>query len=254
MWEFDWLLDHAVFCMSYTGSTATEPYEHLLELAGLTEDLKKHLHPSRARLRTTALLGLADLSDVLHDDDSDTGKARLTDLLASVETRLRSLQLTRPCVEKDDLEWLPDSEELRALAAVVAMLRLPETKSIRLLHILSGRCYETTAGSTTVSNKSEYARCRPPQLVGDAAVKEGRRRYSPQTDPAWGNWPKVWQPLLHWDLVTWQLAEWGLIRVERRFTPQDDLGVRIVSPTTAANAAARRMQQLTGSPWRPASS
>jgi hypothetical protein len=58
-----------------------------------------------------------------------------------------------------------------------------------------------------------------------------------------------------WDLVCWQLAQWGLARIERRFTNTPGSradeqaigdGVRITDPLSASRRAERRMRDVVG--------
>lgn len=286
--EIDWVREQATFCLSYTGSM--RGFDTLARQAGLVSGgtgphwlpQPDEAEPSERWIRTVALLGLADLGDRLHDAEDDLADARIDLLLDRIELRLAKLARS-PFVQSKrdeehrgrpvrDLWYLERSGEVRALTAVLAMLRSPKERSVQLLHVLSGRCFELPHGdeegeaSRPADEASErealrdrglpyrWRDARPPNLHD---VTGTDRPLDPRAMDA-----EAWSRLMRhrfegiarlWDLPAWQLAEWGAARIERRFRAVEpgESVVRITDPFEASVAAEHRMRRLSGQGWKP---
>ena len=247
----DWLLEQAVFCLSYTGS-----------LRGFNTLVREALPDNHAEtegwIRTTALLGLADLGDVVHDAEDENANARVDLLLDRIQGRLLQLGKDRTYKVRvgekdtrrtDQLRYVEQGEELRGLVAVLAMLRSEKDQSVKLLHLLSGRYFEETqdAEGKTLRDPRPLADRRAPLYVRGAApefvqVEAPREEWVKDLN-------KMKAAAQQWDLLAWQLAEWGLTRIENRFRPPEEAGcVRVADPLTASHAAERRMRDFLVAP------
>jgi hypothetical protein len=324
-----WLHEQAVFCLSYCGSLLG--FDELAIEAGLTSNVvatERSREPwcigfplevgtewepnstgaqgrTNRWIRQAALLGLADLCDGLHDAEGKVAEARRRLLLEGAENRLLAL------AEADDesrLRYAAGSGgvpagisavamggELRAIVALLAMLRSEDPASIRLLWILSGRFWEPAAMERhslieVERDLTSYEECLLPRMRGPRPktwrnatainwhLKKRPHQISPITSQgtagtltyeyslepldAWQKYVERMSSLLEiWDHASWQLAEWGLQRIETRFrgargdiTYKDDEarlggfpvverppGTRIVSPQEACACADERM-------------
>lgn len=256
----DWLREQAVFCLSYTGSLAG--FDTLVREAGLATDVEEtgwgelpREQPGSERwIRTTALLGLSDLGDVLHDDDDEQGKKRIDLLLTRITERLKQIAKMQPATKwgaegslrrEGQLRYLEDGEERRALVAVVAMLRSEVPASVKLLHVLSGRYVVAEEGR---QNKKRWwnGSAPPPLIEGPFDALSGTVVYGTKSvdSESWDAYMGEMGPVADtWDLACWQLAEWGLSRIERRFRPTEESGgVRITDPLEASKQAEKRMR------------
>ena len=306
----DWLLENAVFCLSYTGSLSG--FDTLVQAAGLATDdsqadpkwggVPSRQPQSERWIRTTALLGLADLGDILHDAEGDFAEARTRMLIERIEDRLKTvtkeLDQYRGADRDDDvlhlhrLWYLDKAGERRSLVAVLATLRSQSTASIRLLHVLSGRCFEKDdtpdstpsgdslgGGEKRTPTKGDWAGLWRPSIIkqrsetveelaaglhvapktlrtvlsglemqGIIEHKEGVVAFTREKigSDEWENYMKdMRQVARDWDLVSWQLAEWGLRRIMRRFRSATEAGaVRVTDPFEAAQRAENRMRRF----------
>lgn len=263
----DWLREQAVFCLSYTGSLAG--FDTLVGEAGLASGTEEdgwgnlpqqqdQLHSERW-IRTTALLGLSELGDALHDDEGERAQQRIHLLLTRIGERLRQMSRTKPTSNYGDpkrprrehqLRCLEEGEERRALVAVLAMLRSPAAASVDLLHVLSGRYVATADGKqpASVTRRHPWLDSAPPVHIGaPSADSLGKVTYGsePVDQAVWDTYMEEMGPVADtWDLACWQLAEWGLTRIERRFRRiKESGGVRISDPLEASRQAERRMRE-----------
>jgi hypothetical protein len=246
-----WLLDVALFCLAHTGSFVG--MSTLMRHAGLdgTEGDRSLTGP-KGWLRVTALMGIGDLAEPLHDAEPHDGSApalSLTNkLLSGVERRLDELAPDLNSADALEARWTggacwdgyaseglrfrPFATELRALAYVLAMLRSPDRRSMRMLWVLSGRYYDEGGG---------------PQVLTTKENADGSRTYDLDSDKGWGEWIGRRGHLTTTiaDLATWQLGEWGLDRIKVRFVDAPSHGgVRLVDPRRSASRAENRLRRL----------
>ncbi len=260
--RLDWLREQAVFCMSYTGSLAG--FDTLVREAGLVKggekgDWRALPDPqpaSEAWIRTTALLGLSDLGDTVDEAQDALAAARVDLLVERIQGRLQQLadeervncsRGESGAAQPDQLMYIPRGEEHRALVAVLAMLRSPA--ALDLLHILSGRHWakESTADERTRVTNPWAGRPKPMRVISLPPGQGGTVDYergSPGDDD-WDSYMEEMGPVSdRWDLMSWQLAEWGLQRADRRFPAWNSRGVRITDPLRASQDAERRMRAI----------
>lgn len=260
--RLDWLREQAVFCMSYTGSL--DGFDTLVREAGLItggENGKWDALPDpqpacEAWIRTTALLGLSDLGDTVDEAQDALAGDRVDMLVDRIRQRLQQLADEEPvncsrgesgAERPEQLMYIPRGEEHRALVAVLAMLR--SRAVLDLLHILSGRPW---AKGSTADDKARVTnpwagRPKPMRVISLQPDPNGTVDYERGSpgNADWDSYMADMGPVAdRWDLMSWQLAEWGLQRADRRFPALNSRGVRITDPLRASQAAEHRMRTI----------
>lgn len=270
--RLNWLREQAVFLLSYTGSLVG--FDALVETAGLTgggthprwSAPPKELPDHERWIRTTALLGLADLGDALHDAEGDVAQARIDLLLDRIEPRLKQLSTRSVKVRsggskevrgtdprlKEQL-WYVLGAERRSLVAILAMLRSADRRSVDLLHVLSGRYFERqedAAGEIVYDeHQPRYELLLPPRRFRRETLDDPPRTVYAADAVDQTEWEARFSDLRDiaetWDLLAWQLAEWGALRIEHRFRdPYAAGGVRTTDPLEASRVAESRMRKF----------
>lgn len=246
--RLDWIIDQCLFCACHLGSL--DVLDDVMREAGLDDDQPRNRTEHLARdprrwVRIAALIGLAELSGSVNDQYADQRASQQRRLLDAVVPRIEALAREvhgvrahergqpplRPLVvvpESDQgIRLIERSGEIRAFAHLLAMLRSEADSSVQMLMVLAGITSPQHIGAGTDELKAflhEGLRLDP----GDLSIRLSQSGTLDELGP----FP---------DLITWQIAQWGLERIATRRKPRSD-GVRLVDPLLAARRAEARMR------------